>query len=120
MGVDIILRINKHFSSLRWRIATYLMVIGIGFLIVNLSIMEILEQHLLESKKVAYQKYSIQLAQIIAKWLLRTGPEYFLSNPGIWRRNLIRLRSPHGFFSLNSRGIVERDFLSEHQPAVEI
>ncbi|HHY82649.1 MAG TPA: cell wall metabolism sensor histidine kinase WalK [Clostridiales bacterium] len=73
------MRINKRFfSSLRWRIAfAYLMVIGIGFFIINISIMEILEQHLIDDKKTAYQKYSIQLAQIIANGFYERDPNIF-------------------------------------------
>jgi signal transduction histidine kinase len=109
--LDIILRINKHFfSSLRWRIAfTYLMVIGIGFLIVNLSIMEILEQHLLESKKVAYQKYSIQLAQIIANGYYERDPNIFYQIREFGDEiDQIEGESTR-ILLLNSRGIVEQD-----------
>lgn len=105
------MRINKQFfSSLRWRIAfAYLMVIGIGFFIINLSIMEILEQHLIEDKKLTYQKYAIQLAQIIANGYHERDPNIYyqireFSNDidqveGESTRILI----------LNKNGIVEQD-----------
>ena len=105
------MRINKHFfSSLRWRIAfAYLMVIGIGFLIVNLSIMEILEQHLIDSKKVAYQKYSIQLAQIIANGYYERDPNIFYQIREFGNEiDQIEGESTR-ILVLNNRGIVEQD-----------
>ncbi|NLB40709.1 MAG: cell wall metabolism sensor histidine kinase WalK [Clostridiales bacterium] len=105
------MRVNKQFfSSLRWRIAfAYLMVIGIGFFIINLSIMQILEQHLIEDKKITYQKYAIQLAQIIANGYYERDPNIYyqireFSNDidqveGESTRVLI----------LNKNGIVEQD-----------
>lgn len=61
------MRISKKiFSSLRWKIAfTYLIIIGIGFFVINISIMEILEQDMIDNKRTAYQKYAIQTAQLI-------------------------------------------------------
>ncbi|NLU35495.1 MAG: cell wall metabolism sensor histidine kinase WalK [Clostridiales bacterium] len=105
------MRINKQFfSSLRWRIAfAYLMVIGIGFLIINLSIMEILEQHLIESKKVAYQKYSIQLAQIIANGYHDRDPDIFYQIRDFGNEiDQIEGESTR-ILVLNNRGIVEQD-----------
>jgi methyl-accepting chemotaxis protein len=109
--LDIILRINKHFfSSLRWRIAfAYLMVIGIGFFVVNLSVMEILEQHLIEGKKVAYQKYSIQLAQMIANGYYDRDPNIFYQIREFGNEiDQIEGESTR-ILVLNNRGIVEQD-----------
>ena len=105
------MRINKHFfSSLRWRIAfAYLLVIGIGFFIVNLSVIEILEQHLIEGKKVAYQKYSIQLAQIIANGYYDRDPNIFYQIREFGNEiDQIEGESTR-ILVLNNRGIVEQD-----------
>ncbi|HBG76900.1 MAG TPA: hypothetical protein DDW86_08075, partial [Clostridiales bacterium] len=73
------MRINKHFfSSLRWKIAlTYLLVIGIGFFMINLSIMQNLQKYLIKDRKIDYQKYSIQLAQLIANDYYNKDPNIF-------------------------------------------
>lgn len=105
------MRINKQFfSSLRWRIAfAYLMVIGIGFLIINLSIMEILEQHLLESKKTSYQKYSIQLAQLIANGYYEKDPDIYYQIREFGNEiDQIEGESTR-ILILNKNGIVEQD-----------
>jgi choline kinase len=105
------LLINKQFfSSLRWRIAfAYLMVIGIGFLIINLSIMEILEQHLLESKKTSYQKYSIQLAQLIANGYYEKDPDIYYQIREFGNEiDQIEGESTR-ILILNKNGIVEQD-----------
>ena len=105
------MRINKQFfSSLRWRIAfAYLMVIGIGFFIINLSIIEILEQHLIEDKKLSYQKYSIQIAQIIGNGYHERDPNVFYT----LREFSNEIDQVEGestrILLLNKNGIVEHD-----------
>jgi signal transduction histidine kinase len=109
--LDIILRINKHFfSSLRWKIAfAYLLVIGIGFFIINVSIMGILESDLIAEKKFTFQKYSIQLAQLIAD-------DYFARDPNVFYQiqefgnELVKTEGESTrILILNNNGIVEQD-----------
>lgn len=105
------MRINKQFfSSLRWRIAfAYLLVIGIGFFIINLSIMEILEQHLIDDKKITYQKYSIQLAQIIANGYHERDPNiYYQIREFSNEIDQVEAESTRVLI-LNKNGIVEQD-----------
>ncbi len=105
------MQINKHFfSSLRWRIAfAYLLVIGIGFFIINLSIMEILEQHLIEDKKTSYQKYAIQLAQIIANGYHGKDPNLYYQIREFGNEiDQIEAESTR-ILILNKNGIVEQD-----------
>ena len=105
------MRINKQFfSSLRWRIAfAYLMVIGIGFFIMNVSIMEILEQNLIEDKKITYQKYAIQLAQIIANGYYDRDPNiYYLIREFGNDIDQVEGESTRVLL-LNINGIVEQD-----------
>lgn len=66
------------FSSLRWRIVVaYLIVIGIGFTVIDLSIMHILEKDYINDKSVAFQKYSIQASQTIANSYYDKDPNIF-------------------------------------------
>ncbi|HZK33878.1 MAG TPA: HAMP domain-containing sensor histidine kinase [Bacillota bacterium] len=71
--------INKRiFSSLRWKIAVaYLIVIGVGFLVIDFSIMHILERDYISDKSVAFQKYSIQTSQTIANSYYDKDPNVF-------------------------------------------
>lgn len=67
------------FSSLRWRIVVaYLIVIGIGFTVIDLSIMHILEKDYINDKSVAFQKYSIQASQTIANSYYDKDPNIFM------------------------------------------
>jgi len=105
------LRINKHFfSSLRWKISlTYLLVIGIGFFMINLVIMQNLEKYLIRDRKIDYQKYSIQLAQLIAD-------DYYNKDPNIFYRiqefgyEVVQMEGESTrILILNRNGIVEQD-----------
>jgi signal transduction histidine kinase len=57
----------KFFSSLRFKIAfTYLLVIGIGFVVANASIIKIFELREVNEKKERFHAYAIQVAQAIS------------------------------------------------------
>ncbi|NLJ41035.1 MAG: HAMP domain-containing protein, partial [Clostridiales bacterium] len=61
--------INKRFfTSLRWRIAfAYLILIGVGFAVTNLTILRIFENRQVHEKQERFKAYAVQTAQVIAK-----------------------------------------------------
>jgi len=59
---------RKIFSSLRWRISfAYLILIGLGFMVTNLSVLKIYENRQLYEKQERFRAYAVQVAQVIAK-----------------------------------------------------
>jgi len=55
------------FSSLRWKVAfTYLLVIGIGFVAANISIIKVFEIRNVNEKQERFRAYAIQVAQAIS------------------------------------------------------
>ena len=55
---------GRFFSSLRWKIAfTYLLVIGIVFVVANISIIRIFEMREINEKQERFRAYAIQTAQ---------------------------------------------------------
>jgi signal transduction histidine kinase len=59
---------RKIFSSLRWRISfAYLILIGIGFLVTNISILKAFENRQLYEKQERFRAYALQVAQVIGK-----------------------------------------------------
>jgi signal transduction histidine kinase len=109
--LDTILLINKRFfSSLSWKIAfAYLLVIGVGFFIINVSIMEILESDLVQSKKIAFQKYAIQLAQIIANGYYERDPNIFYQIQEFGNEIVQIEGESTRILILNNSGVVEQD-----------
>lgn len=105
------MQINKRFfSSLRWKIAfAYLMVIGVGFFIINISIMEILESDLIQGKKIAFQKYSIQLAQIISNGYYEKDPNIYYQIQEFGDEVVQIEGESTRILILNQNGIVEQD-----------
>ncbi|HZJ83565.1 MAG TPA: HAMP domain-containing sensor histidine kinase [Clostridia bacterium] len=61
--------INKNFfSSLRWRIAfAYLILIGIGFVVINIFIIRGFESSQTYDKQERFRAYAVQVAQVISK-----------------------------------------------------
>ena len=105
------MQINKRFfSSLRWKIAfAYLLIIGIGFFVVNVSVMEILEGYLIEDKKIDFQKYAIQLAQIVANDYYERDPSVFYQMQEFGYEVVQMEGESTRILILNSNGIVEQD-----------
>lgn len=59
---------RRMFSSLRWRIAfAYLLLIGIGFVVTNLSILRVFENRQIHEKQERFRAYAVQVAQVISK-----------------------------------------------------
>ncbi|NLI61737.1 MAG: hypothetical protein GX375_09985, partial [Clostridiales bacterium] len=59
---------RNNFSSLRWRISfAYLILIGIGFVVTNLSILKAFENRQLYEKQERFRAYAVQVAQVIAR-----------------------------------------------------
>ncbi|HZJ58561.1 MAG TPA: HAMP domain-containing sensor histidine kinase [Clostridia bacterium] len=59
---------KKAFYSLRWRIAiAYLILIGIGFVVTNLSIIKVFENRQIHDKQERFRAYAVQVAQVISK-----------------------------------------------------
>ena len=59
---------KKTFQSLRWRIAiAYLILIGIGFVVINLTILKLFENRQIYDKKERFRAYAVQVAQVISK-----------------------------------------------------
>lgn len=59
---------RKIFSSLRWRISfAYLILIGIGFVVTNLSILRVFENRQIYEKQERFRAYAVQVAQVISK-----------------------------------------------------
>lgn len=105
------MRINKSFfSSLRWKIAfAYLLVIGIGFFVINVSIMEILERNLVDTKKVDFQKYSIQVAQMITNGYYERDPNIFYEIQEFGDEITRMEGESTRILILNNSGVVEQD-----------
>lgn len=105
------MQINKSFfSSLRWKIAfAYLMVIGIGFFVINVSIMEIIESNLIDTKKVTFQKYSIQAAQIITNDYYGKDPYVFYQIQQLGEEITRVEGESTRILILNNNGVVDQD-----------
>jgi hypothetical protein len=62
---------KKTFHSLRWRIAiAYLILIGIGFVVTNLTILKLFENRQIHDKKERFRAYAVQVAQVISFYRL--------------------------------------------------
>ena len=86
-----------------------MLVIGIGFFMINLVIMQNLEKYLIRDRKIDYQKFSIQLAQLIAD-------DYYNKDPNIFYRiqefgyEVVQMEGESTrILILNRNGIVEQD-----------
>src|SRR5690606_10117298 len=105
------LRTNRRiFSTLRWKIAlAYLVVIGLGFLIINISIMEIFEKDMIKTKKLAMQKYSIEAAQTISSMYSEGDPDIIFEIQELGDD----IAQKEGEFTrllvLNNKGVVDYD-----------
>ncbi|HHW69941.1 MAG TPA: cell wall metabolism sensor histidine kinase WalK [Clostridiales bacterium] len=101
---------RRIFSTLRWKIAlAYLVVIGLGFLIINISIMEIFEKDMIKSKKLAMQKYAIEVAQQISNMYSEGDPDIIFEIQEI----ADDIAQKEGEFTriliLNNKGVVDYD-----------
>lgn len=67
---------KRIFSGLYWRIAlAYLILIGIGFLVVNLAIIRGFGTKQVEEKQDRFKAYAIQVAQLISKDYANPDPD---------------------------------------------
>lgn len=113
---------TRFFSSLRWKIAfTYLLVIGIGFVVANISIIRIFEMREINEKQERFRAYAIQTAQTICNKFasndvnVKADVIYDIEELG----NEISYqegRQPTRILVLNSNGVVEFDSYNDLSP----
>lgn len=105
--------INKtFFSSLRWKIAfTYLIVIGVGFIVINLSIMEIIQKNMIDGKKIAFQKYAVEVAESISEDFFHWAENYYkvYEIDALAKEIAAKEGQPTRILVLDNNGIVEYD-----------
>ena len=115
---------TRFFSSLRWKIAfTYLIVIGIGFVVANISIIKVFEMREVNEKRERFRAYAIQTAQTISNKYasddvnIKADVIYDIEELG----NEISYqegRQPTRILVLDRNGVVEFDSYNDLSPKV--
>ncbi|HOB19140.1 MAG TPA: HAMP domain-containing sensor histidine kinase [Candidatus Atribacteria bacterium] len=105
------MRINKRiFSSLRWKIAVaYLIVTGVGFFVIDASIMQILEKDYIDEKSKSFQLYALQTAQTIANSYYDKDPDIYYEIRGLGEEYSRIEGESTRILVLNRNGVVEYD-----------
>lgn len=114
-GWAIILPTNRPiFSSYRWQVAfTYLVVIVVAFIAINISILEILDGNLLSRRKDVFRLYANWIAQTIVYNYASDDPDVF-ANVVIDIQNMgeqiyTREQESTRILVLNENGVVDFD-----------
>jgi len=114
-GWAIILPTNRPiFSSYRWQVAfTYLVVIVVAFIAINISILEILDGNLLDRRKDVFRLYANWVAQTIVYNYASDDPEVF-ANVAFDVQNMgeqiyTREQESTRILVLNENGVVDFD-----------
>lgn len=105
------MRINKRiFSSLRWKIAVaYLIVTGVGFFVIDASIMQILEKDYIDEKSKSFQLYALQTAQTIANSYYEKDPNIYFEIRSLGEEYSRIEGESTRILVLNKNGVVDYD-----------
>lgn len=85
------------------------MIIGLGFLIINISIMEIFEKDMIKGKKVALQKYAIEIAQTMSNMYYNGDPDVIFDIQELGDEVTRKEGEFTRVLVLNNKGVVDYD-----------
>ncbi|MFU0800903.1 MAG: ATP-binding protein [Xylanivirga thermophila] len=109
---------RSFFSSLRWKIAlAYLVIIGVGFIIINVSVMEIFEKDMLNDRKASFQKYAIEVAQSVSKGYFNAEPDVIYDIQELGEEITRKEGESTRILVLNANGIVDYDSYNDIGPS---